>query len=117
MRGSRGRYMAGADRSARARGEKGHRTLDHTAARGSAGGASSHRLKPGAPAPQIRWWPIAPSRARLAHGEVHMHRVCLDQPDDRVRALAAVLSTDEYERAERFQFAKDQQRYMVGRAC
>ena len=46
-----------------------------------------------------------------------MHRVCLDQPDERVRALAAVLSTDEYERAERFQFAKDQQRYMVGRAC
>src|SRR5260221_13118843 len=46
-----------------------------------------------------------------------MPRVCLDQPDERVRALAAVLSTDEYERAERFQFAKDHQRYMEGRAC
>jgi 4'-phosphopantetheinyl transferase len=63
------------------------------------------------------WWPIAPSRAQLAHGEVHLHRICLDQPDERVRALAAVLSTDEYERAERFRFARDQRRYIVGRAC
>jgi 4'-phosphopantetheinyl transferase len=63
------------------------------------------------------WWPIAPSRAQLAHDEVHLHRICLDQPDERVRALAAVLSTDEYERAERFRFARDQRRYIVGRAC
>jgi 4'-phosphopantetheinyl transferase len=63
------------------------------------------------------WWPIAPSRAQLAPGEVHLHRICLDQPDERVRALAAVVSTDENERAERFRFARDQRRYIVGRAC
>ena len=59
---------------------------------------------------------VAPRRAP-APGTIACWRVDLDQPEDRVPALAEVLSPDERERASRFVFARDRRRFIVTRAC
>jgi 4'-phosphopantetheinyl transferase len=56
--------------------------------------------------------PLAPARDTIA-----CWRVDLDQPDDHLTALTAVLGDDEQERAKRFALARDRRRFVVARAC
>jgi len=49
--------------------------------------------------------------------EVRIHSARLDRPQSVVRRLGLLLSSDERERAERFRFARDRDRFLVGRAC
>jgi 4'-phosphopantetheinyl transferase len=51
----------------------------------------------------------------LAEGEVHVWRARLDTDADRRAMLATLLSADERERAGRFVFDRDRDRYVVGR--
>jgi 4'-phosphopantetheinyl transferase len=60
-------------------------------------------------------WPLPVSDLRLADDEVHAWRARLDVHDPDVGRLAQTLSTDERERASRFHFARDRQRFVVGR--
>jgi 4'-phosphopantetheinyl transferase len=58
-----------------------------------------------------------PSEAeRLRPDEVHVWSTDLDRPPEIVGELRAVLSDDELERARRFRFDRDRNRYTVGRA-
>jgi 4'-phosphopantetheinyl transferase len=51
----------------------------------------------------------------LRRDEVHIWRIALDWPPARLRALNAVLSIDEQQKADRFHFALDRTRHVVGR--
>jgi 4'-phosphopantetheinyl transferase len=51
----------------------------------------------------------------LGRDEVHVWRVPLDWPPTRIRALNAVLSIDEKQKADRYHFAVDRARHVVGR--
>jgi 4'-phosphopantetheinyl transferase len=53
----------------------------------------------------------------LPQDEVHIWRVGLDWSPVRMRAFNAILSSDEQQRAERFHFAVDRVRYVVGRGA
>lgn len=55
----------------------------------------------------------APASARLGPGEVHLWRARLIPPGPREHAL---LSTEEWIRAERFHFVRDTDRFVAGRA-
>jgi 4'-phosphopantetheinyl transferase len=52
----------------------------------------------------------------LRPGEVHVWRVALDQPASRVHLLSRTLSADELERADRFHFERDRDRFVAARA-
>jgi 4'-phosphopantetheinyl transferase len=52
----------------------------------------------------------------MQSGEVRCWRTGLDVDGDRAAALFALLSSDECARAERFAFARDRRRYVIGRA-
>jgi 4'-phosphopantetheinyl transferase len=51
----------------------------------------------------------------LEPSTVHVWRASLDQDDDAIDEFHALLSDDELERARRFRFARDRNRYVVGR--
>ena len=51
----------------------------------------------------------------LGRDEVHVWRIPLDWPPTRIRALNAVLSIDEKQKADRYHFAVDRVRHVVGR--
>jgi 4'-phosphopantetheinyl transferase len=53
----------------------------------------------------------------LPRDEVHIWRVELDWSPVRIRAFNAILSSDEQRRAERFHFAVDRVRHVVGRGA
>jgi len=57
------------------------------------------------------------SSLALAPGEIHVWSVRLDPPPDRVEALGRCLSSDEWERANRFRFEKHRRQYVVGRGA
>lgn len=59
----------------------------------------------------------ASSGLTLAPGEIHVWSVRLDPPPDRVEALGRCLSSDEWERANRFRFEKHRRQYVVGRGA
>ena len=61
-------------------------------------------------------WPPARVLPRLAAGDVHVWTFPLDVPPLRRVLLEPLLSRDEHERARRFKFARDRERYIVGRA-
>jgi 4'-phosphopantetheinyl transferase len=65
--------------------------------------------------PELAWSP-PPANLALAPREVHVWCATLDRPADETRALARLLSLDERERAERFHFERDRDRFVVGRA-
>jgi 4'-phosphopantetheinyl transferase len=51
----------------------------------------------------------------LGRDEVHVWRITLDWPPARLRALNAILSINEQQKADGFHFALDRARYVVGR--
>jgi 4'-phosphopantetheinyl transferase len=51
----------------------------------------------------------------LPRDEVHVWRIILDWPAERVNAMNAVLSLDEQQKADRFHFEQDRTRHVVGR--
>ena len=57
-------------------------------------------------------WPLGSTAPTLAAGEVHVWRLDISLERD-----AALLSTDERERAARFHFARDRDRFVSGRAA
>jgi 4'-phosphopantetheinyl transferase len=60
-------------------------------------------------------WPPPPSNPQLTETDVHVWRAALDQSQQRVEQLAALLSEDEKARAHRFHFERDKRRFTVGR--
>lgn len=60
-------------------------------------------------------WPQPPAQLALEGGEVHVWRAALCQSEPVVQALWQALARDERERAERFRFARDRERFVVAR--
>lgn len=60
-------------------------------------------------------WPSPPANPVLIETDVHVWQVALDQPQQRIEQLAALLSKDELDRANRFHFERDKRRFTVGR--
>ena len=60
-------------------------------------------------------WSPAPKDLVLADHEVHVWRAKLDRPADEVQRLRDLLTDDELERASRFVFERDRQRFIVAR--
>lgn len=61
-------------------------------------------------------WSAPPARLALHAHQVHVWRAALDRPPEETRALARLLAAEERERAASFRFARDRDRYVVGRA-
>src|SRR5437773_12318851 len=59
--------------------------------------------------------PSLPSSLQLASGEVHSWCARLDVPPETSARLYATLTPDERTRSARFQFERDQQRFIVAR--
>jgi 4'-phosphopantetheinyl transferase len=59
--------------------------------------------------------PTAIDPGLLEQGEVHLILMPLDQPASVVEEVATTLSPDEHERAARFHFDRDRQRFVVAR--
>ncbi len=53
----------------------------------------------------------------LPPGEIHIWSIRLDPPADRVERLGRSLSSDEWERANRFRFDRHRRQYVVGRGA
>jgi 4'-phosphopantetheinyl transferase len=62
-------------------------------------------------------WSNPPPELALRAGEVHLWRVRLDLPPDIVAAMEPVLSEAEREKAARFHFQQDRERYTTSKAC
>lgn len=60
-------------------------------------------------------WPQSSAPHPLSPGQVHVWSVCLDQPAAFSKTLFDTLSTDEKQRATRFRFEQERQRFMNGR--
>jgi len=60
-------------------------------------------------------WQISPTLPDLSENDVHVWRAWLNPPPERVLDLAETLSADEAERARRFVFDHDRERFIVGR--
>ena len=60
-------------------------------------------------------WAAVPPTLCLPDDEIHLWRAALDHPAIHVERVAAVLSVDERNRAERFYFDQDRRRFIVGR--
>ncbi len=65
----------------------------------------------------IQYYPWSPALAelKLSRDDVHVWQASLDQPTERLQQLAKTLSNDEQERAKRFYFEQDRQRFIAGR--
>src|SRR5687768_5179237 len=60
-------------------------------------------------------WSPAPKDLILADNEVHVWRAQLDLPSSQVQQLRGILTDDESDRANRFIFEIDRQRFIVAR--
>jgi 4'-phosphopantetheinyl transferase len=60
-------------------------------------------------------WHLPPPDLALSSDDVHVWCASLEQPAERVRRLAQMLSSDETSRAGRFRFERDRRRFIVGR--
>jgi 4'-phosphopantetheinyl transferase len=60
-------------------------------------------------------WSPAPKDLALADHEVHVWRAPLELPTSQVKQLGSILTDDEVERASRFVFEIDRQRFIVAR--
>ena len=61
------------------------------------------------------FWDAPPVELAGSNEEFHVWRASLDQPASRIQRLAQLLTLDERERAERFNFALHRRRFIVGR--
>ena len=61
-------------------------------------------------------WCSPPADVALPFDEVHVWRAKLDHPDRLLDKLSSVLSPDEKERANRFQYDRDKRRFIASRA-
>ncbi|MHB0857288.1 MAG: 4'-phosphopantetheinyl transferase family protein [Anaerolineae bacterium] len=66
---------------------------------------------------QDRMWREPPGTLGVEPGEVHVWRVGLDIPEQGVQACYQVLSEDERQRAERYCFDRDRQRFVACRGA
>ena len=55
------------------------------------------------------------NRAALGANEVHVCIASLDRPESEIRFFESLLAADETQRAKRFYFQKDRERFVVGR--
>ncbi len=60
-------------------------------------------------------WQPSPSRPRLEANQVHLWRVSLARPPIPLDMLWRVLTPDEVERAQRYRFERDRQRFVAAR--
>ncbi|HEY4424785.1 MAG TPA: 4'-phosphopantetheinyl transferase superfamily protein [Pyrinomonadaceae bacterium] len=60
-------------------------------------------------------WTEAPLSPSLELGTVHVWRISLDQPDDKLDRFRRTLEPDEINRASRFHFEKHRQHFIVAR--
>jgi 4'-phosphopantetheinyl transferase len=60
-------------------------------------------------------WLRPPAVLALAPGEVHVWRACVCLPAASVKELQRTLAADELDRARRYRFLKDRQRFIVAR--
>lgn len=60
-------------------------------------------------------WVPAPAVAELAEGEIHLWRAHLPLDETALRRLRSTLSSDEQDRARRFHFRRDGDRFISGR--
>jgi 4'-phosphopantetheinyl transferase len=65
--------------------------------------------------PESSAWTEAPPSPSLETGTVHVWRISLDQPDDRLDRFRRTLDPDELNRASRFHFEKHQRHFIVAR--
>lgn len=65
----------------------------------------------------ITKWRTPPARLTLPEDEVHLWQVTLDLADPVMEGLALTLAPDEIERAERFFFEKDVNRFVAARGA
>lgn len=61
-------------------------------------------------------WDHPPAFLRIEGNEFHVWRASLSVSPSQLQALAAILSADERQRAERFHFEKDRGEFIAGRA-
>lgn len=61
-------------------------------------------------------WACPPDELRMGDGEIHVWRVALDWHPAGVESIRRILAEDEKDRAERFFFSRDRDRFIVGRA-
>jgi 4'-phosphopantetheinyl transferase len=64
---------------------------------------------------QNEWRAQTESHPLLAPEEVHVWRACLKQGSAEVQAMFDILTPDERQRADKFYFARDRERFIVGR--
>ena len=60
-------------------------------------------------------WPLPPSHAQLGGHQIHVWCAGLEAPASRLAAFARTLSEHERNRAERFQFDRDRDRFIIRR--
>lgn len=60
-------------------------------------------------------WRKPPGALTFGSGEVHVWRAALDLPASRLRTLQGILSAEEKERARRFYFRRDRERFVAAR--
>jgi 4'-phosphopantetheinyl transferase len=60
-------------------------------------------------------WPMPPAGFSLGSGDVHVWAACLQAPREHAAIYESSLSTDELERASRFLFQRDRNRFVAGR--
>jgi 4'-phosphopantetheinyl transferase len=62
-------------------------------------------------------WTLPPQDLNLLSNQVHIWRIYLDQSPTVLKLLEAILSEDEVQRADRFYFDTDRNRFVVARGC
>lgn len=60
-------------------------------------------------------WHTPPKNLTLGNQDVHVWRAALDAPTEYVQQMVKILSADEQQRANRFYFDRDRQRFIIGR--
>ena len=62
-------------------------------------------------------WPAAITQPSLPHDEVHVWAVALNPPPEKISTLAATLSREEHDRAQKFRFDQHRHRFIAGRGA
>src|SRR5436189_6212050 len=58
-------------------------------------------------------WPLPPDDLKLKGNEVHFWATCLDLPGHLISRCSAILTADEEERAGRYYFERDRNRFIA----